>query len=195
MKISEKLTLVQTALNVPKNQTNKFGGYKYRNIDDIFEAVKPLLQTHGLTLLVTDSIELVGDRYYVRATARLTDGETEITNTAYARESLSRKGMDDAQVTGTSSTYARKYALGGLFLLDDNQDVDSMPAPRHEESKKPSMYPKADFDKNFPAWQKLIEKGTHTADEIVDKCVLKGALTPDMIKQLKSVKKVEVQGE
>jgi transposase-like protein len=124
----KRLAAVQAALKVPKNQINKFGGYKFRNAEDIMEAAKPLCITNGLLLNVTDSLEHIGDRYYVRATARVfnVDDRTDYVETsAFARESDSKKGMDDSQVTGAASSYARKYALGGLFALDDNKDPDT----------------------------------------------------------------------
>ena len=122
--------MIQGELKAPKGQYNKFGGYKYRSCEDILEAVKPLLIKYNATLTVTDEIVLIGDRYYIKATARLFDaeGNTEndfITNTAYARESENKKGQDDSQITGTASSYARKYALNGLFLIDDTKDADT----------------------------------------------------------------------
>lgn len=120
--LTKKLAEIQKKLNAPKGQTNDFGGYKYRSCEDILMAVKPLLAE--LVLTVNDEMVLVGDRIYVKATATITDGETSICTSAFARESASRKGMDDAQVTGSTSSYARKYALNGLLLIDDNKDAD-----------------------------------------------------------------------
>ena len=127
MSIYEKLAAVQSALKAPKSQFNKFGNYKYRNCEDIIEAVKPLLKANNLLLILTDDIELIGDRFYVKATATVvdtTDG-TPIYVTAYAREEENKKGMDGSQVTGASSSYARKYALNGMFAIDDNKDSDA----------------------------------------------------------------------
>ena len=118
-----KLNEIQKALRVPKNLFNAFGKYHYRNCEDILEAVKPLLGDSLLTL--SDEIVNVGDRYYVKATASFTDGTTTTIVTAYAREALDKKGMDDAQITGAASSYARKYALNGLFLIDDTKDADN----------------------------------------------------------------------
>ena len=123
--MNEKLLNIQNKLKAPKGQTNKFGGYNYRSCEDIFEAVKPLLKEEGLTLRTTDELVLIGDRYYIKATAILSDGKNEIQNIAYAREEESKKGMDGSQITGASSSYARKYALNGLFLIDDVKDSDS----------------------------------------------------------------------
>lgn len=125
MTIYEKLTKVQEELKAPKNQYNSFGKYKYRSCEDILEALKPILAKYGLFLMISDTMEHIGDRYYIRATCTISDGETHITNCAFAREEESKKGMDGAQVTGTSSSYARKYALNGLFLIDDTKDPDT----------------------------------------------------------------------
>lgn len=125
MTIYEKLTKVQEELKAPKNQYNSFGKYNYRSCENILEALKPILAKHGLFLMISDTMEHIGDRYYIRATCTISDGETHITNCAFAREEESKKGMDGAQVTGTSSSYARKYALNGLFLIDDTKDPDT----------------------------------------------------------------------
>lgn len=118
----KQLNKIQKELKAPKGQRNSFGNYNYRNAEDILEAVKPLLGDAVLT--VNDEIVLIGDRYYVKATARLTDGDESTWVSAFARESLEKKGMDSAQVTGATSSYARKYALNGLFCIDDTKDAD-----------------------------------------------------------------------
>jgi len=129
-----KLTIIQSKLKAPKNQVNKFGGYSYRSCEDILEAVKPLLAETGCHLILKDSIDLIGDRYYVRAEAFLFDGEKLIGMTqAYAREAAEKRGMDPAQQTGSCSSYARKVALSGLLLCDDNKDADCFPPPGKEE--------------------------------------------------------------
>lgn len=138
---TDKLLLIQAALKCPKNQTNSFGGYNYRSCEDILEAVKPLLYETKTTLTVSDNIVEVWGRVYVEATATLKDCETgEIIeqNVAYARESESKKGMDEAQITWASSSYARKYALNGLFLLDDVKDPDATNTHWKEEKKEKS---------------------------------------------------------
>jgi len=125
--VYEKLQHVQSGLKAPKNQYNKFGSYHYRNCEDIQEAAKPLLREVKAALVVGDELVMIGDRYYIRATARFVDcesGET-VENTAYAREEQEKKGMDVSQVTGSTSSYARKYALNGLFCIDDVKDADS----------------------------------------------------------------------
>lgn len=120
----QKVARVQSELNAPKKLKNNFGGYSYRNVESIYEAVKPLLLREGLALFISDEIVESNDRIYVKATATLTDGYGEIQSVGYARETGMKKGMDDAQITGSCSSYARKYALGGLFLIDDNKDID-----------------------------------------------------------------------
>lgn len=121
----ERLSKVQQALKAPKGQRNTFGNYNYRSCEDILEAVKPFLAEHGLTLMLSDGIEHIGDRYYVVAEARLTGGGSSTEVRAYAREEDTRKGMGADQLTGAASSYARKYALNGLFLIDDTADSDT----------------------------------------------------------------------
>lgn len=121
-----KLNQIQADLKAPKNQINKFGGYKYRSCEDILEAVKPFLKESGLILLIKDEIINLGDRYYVKATCTLYDEEGHSLSTeALAREAQTKKGMDESQITGAASSYARKYALNGLFAIDDNKDADT----------------------------------------------------------------------
>lgn len=126
-KIYEKLAVIQAKLKAPKTQENKFGGYKYRKAEDILEAVKPLLAEQGCLLNCTDELLLIGDRYYIRATAVIicVEDGSEIRTTAFAREEQDKKGMDQSQVTGASSSYARKYALNGLLCIDDTADSDT----------------------------------------------------------------------
>ena len=121
----QKLISIQNELKAPKGQFNSFGKYKYRNCEDILEALKPLLLKYGCLLTITDNIQLIGDRYYVMATATLKDETNTISVSASAREEESKKGMDGSQVTGASSSYARKGALNGLFLIDDTKDADN----------------------------------------------------------------------
>jgi len=125
MKLNTKLLEIQNKLKAPKNQRNNFGGYNYRSCEDILEAVKPLLKDRKLVLRLTDDLVNIGDRYYIKATAIITNGLETIENTAYAREEETKKGMDGSQITGAASSYARKYALNGLFLIDDVNDSDS----------------------------------------------------------------------
>lgn len=157
--IYEKLAKIQATLKAPKNQFNSFGKYNYRSCEDILEAVKPLL--NGLVLTVSDEIVLIGDRYYVRATATLTDGKEGITNPAYAREEDNKKGMDASQLTGATSSYARKYALAGLFLLDDNKDSDAT----NEHGKGGKDLP-TDGGKKDPSPPPEEKKGMRTPDDL-----------------------------
>lgn len=138
MNIYEKLIKVQSELKAPKNQRNNFGGYNYRSCEDILEAVKPLLKENKLTLVIKDYVGNVGDRYYITAEATLIDIETgeTIKTQAQARESETKKGMDDSQITGTASSYARKYCLNGLFLIDDTKDADTDEYKKQNESVK-----------------------------------------------------------
>ena len=154
--LHKKLWTVQQTLNAPKNQRNNFGGYNYRSAEDILEAVKPLLQS--ITLTVSDEIVLIGNRYYVKATATLSDGEDEIAATAYARDEESKKGMDASQLTGATSSYARKYALNGLFCIDDARDPDT-----DAYAKQTGQQPRQ--QKNPPKQQPQQQKAPPNPDE------------------------------
>ena len=142
-----KLIAIQSELKAPKGNYNSFGKYKYRSCEDILEAVKPLCLKHECLLTLSDEIVLIGERYYVKATAKITDGENTESATAYARESFDKKGMDESQITGTASSYARKYALNGLLNIDDTKDADT--DQHHEQTsqqtaEKPKFEPKPD---------------------------------------------------
>ena len=125
--MKEKILKIQSELKAPKGQYNSFGKYKYRSCEDILEAVKPILKENKMIMNITDELVYIGERYYIKATAILTDTENgeQFINTAYAREDESKKGMDGSQITGTASSYARKYALNGLFNIDDTKDADT----------------------------------------------------------------------
>ena len=125
--INIKLMNIQQELKAPKGQYNSFGKYAYRSCEDILEAVKPLLKKEKVVLTISDELQYIGNRYYIKATATLIDTESEatISNSAYAREEETKKGMDGSQITGTASSYARKYALNGLFCIDDTKDADT----------------------------------------------------------------------
>lgn len=140
--IAQKLMGIQANLKAPKGQTNKFGGYKYRSAEDIVESVKPLLEKFGSTLMLSDEVVEVGGRVYVKATAKLGDTETDefIETTAYAREAEVKKGMDEAQITGSASSYSRKYALNGLLCIDDTKDPDA--TNDHGKSKPVARKPR-----------------------------------------------------
>ena len=141
-----KLNEIQQALSVPKNQHNTFGNYKYRSCEDIIEAVKTLLG--DATLITSDDLVLIGDRYYIKATAILKHDKDEWTATGYAREAENKKGMDASQITGAASSYARKYALNGLFAIDDTKDADTQ-KPQDSKTESPP-------DNNLYHWQKVI---------------------------------------
>lgn len=142
-----KIIEIQTELVAPKNLTNTFGGYNYRSCESILEAVKPLLKARGLYLIINDEMINIGERYYIKATATLTDGEQTIQTSAFAREAENKKGMDEAQITGACSSYARKYALNGLFCIDDVKDADATnthdktPVPATAKPSTPSVSP------------------------------------------------------
>jgi hypothetical protein len=187
LSLNAKLLAIQTELKAPKGQYNSFGKYKYRSAEDILEAVKPLLAKHKMLLILTDSINVVGDeivndnkilRTYLVATAKLIDIESDdvIAVSAMAREPQTKTGMDASQITGTASSYARKYALNGLFCIDDTKDADT--DEYHEQTKEPEQpqqpqktveeYLKlindcktiGEVDKLFFEWSKIYTKGT-----------------------------------
>ena len=130
--LTQRVGDIQHKLKAPKGQYNSFGKYNYRSCEDILEGVKPLLKEHNLALLIDDEIVQIGERYYVKATAKITDGREFVSATAYAREPDIKKGMDESQITGATSSYARKYALNALLCIDDTKDADTM-----DNSKKP----------------------------------------------------------
>ena len=134
-----ELSIIQSELKAPKGQFNAFGKYKYRSCEDIVEAVKPVLRKYNFALIITDDIVLIGERYYVKATAKISNGTTTYSATAFAREEETRKGMDGSQVTGSASSYARKYALNGLFAIDDTKDADSSEPQKKETLQKETL--------------------------------------------------------
>lgn len=142
--INIKLMNIQQELKAPKGQYNSFGKYAYRSCEDILEAVKPLLKKEKVALTISDELHYIGNRYYIKATATLIDTESEaiISNSAYAREEETKKGMDGSQITGASSSYARKYALNGLFGIDDNKDSDTTNIQSKEEKEDKKASPK-----------------------------------------------------
>ena len=142
--INIKLMNIQQELKAPKGQYNNFGKYAYRSCEDILEAVKPLLKKEKVVLTISDELQYIGNRYYIKATATLIDTESEatISNSAYAREEETKKEMDGSQITGASSSYARKYALNGLFGIDDNKDSDTTNIQSKEEKEDKKASPK-----------------------------------------------------
>lgn len=174
MSIREKLLNIQTELKAPKGQYNSFGGYKYRSCEDILEAVKPLLKDNKCTLRITDDVVQIGERYYIKATAILTDleesdgyREREVQNTAYAREEETKKGQDGSQLTGTASSYARKYALNGLFLIDDTKEADT--DEHKKETGEEEKTEKLATEKQIELLKKIAEEQGKTLDEEVVK--------------------------
>ncbi|EDU6133692.1 ERF family protein [Salmonella enterica subsp. enterica] len=153
-----RLAEIQEHLNAPKNQYNSFGKYKYRSCEDILEGVKPLLK--GLFLSISDEIVLIGDRYYVKATATITDGENSHSASAIAREEENKKGMDAAQVTGATSSYARKYCLNGLFGIDDAKDADT---DEHKQQQNTAPSKRAKSLTSPPAPEQVLKAFTDAA--------------------------------
>ena len=144
--MENKLAEIQAKVKAPKGQFNSFGKYNYRSAEDILESVKQVVNPMGYSITISDTIINVGDRYYIKATATLSNGKETYTTDGYAREEESKKGMDGSQVTGASSSYARKYALNGLFALDDTKDSDATNTHGKEEAKSLQMW-KQEIDK------------------------------------------------
>jgi hypothetical protein len=163
--LNGKIISIQQHLKAPKNQFNSFGKYKYRSCEDILEGVKPLLHDAGLVQTITDEIVNVGNRYYIKATVSVSDGENTVQVTAFAREPESKKGMDESQITGTASSYARKYALNGMWLIDDTKDADTDEHTNQVKKGKPTL-----------------QTGTKKWIEAVDK-VASGKATIDVVKK------------
>lgn len=184
MSLKEKLLTIQAELKAPKGQMNNYGGYKYRSCEDILEAVKPLLKANKCVLTISDEIANIGERYYIRAAATITDaeGDESYTNVAYAREEETKKGMDGSQITGTASSYARKYALNGLFLIDDTKDADT-----DEHAKQTGAEPKKATEKQVEYIKKLSKDiNSITSYYKVDKLEdLTGEQAKAVINQLK----------
>lgn len=188
MNIFEKLLAIQQELKAPKGQYNSFGKYSYRSCEDILEAVKPICAKYNIVLTVSDDLVYMGDRYYIKATARLIDTEfpvgydvstkistvskavidkyNSIENTAYAREEETKKGMDGSQITGTASSYARKYALNGLFCIDDTKDADT-DEYKKQEQKPETKITQTEIDKITELALKYAEIKNGNADELL----------------------------
>jgi hypothetical protein len=165
--IYEKLNYIQVNLKAPKNQYNNFGKYKYRSLEDITDALKGFLEETGTYLILSDTVELIGDRYYVVANATITDGENSVSVKGYAREAQNKKGMDDSQITGAASSYARKYALNGLFAIDDTKDADA--TNKHETEKKNIKQPQKANVYKKPERKVTDEQAKEKLTEIVQK--------------------------
>lgn len=177
----EKLAKIQAELKAPKDLFNKFGNYHYRSAESILEAVKPLLD--GAILTMCDDIVLVGDRYYIKATATFADGDFTLSTTAFAREPNDKKGMDDSQITGTASSYARKYALNALFCIDDAKDADTDEYCEQTKETKPvvkktvaeymalidNCEDEQAINRLFYEWSKVYTKGTPEYNSLSNK--------------------------
>ena len=151
------LAKIQALVKAPKGQFNNFGKYKYRSCEDIVEAIKPVINPLGFALTLSDEVVLIGQRFYIKATATLTDGKETYTATAFAREEEVKKGMDGSQITGASSSYARKYALNGLFAIDDTKDADSTNTGKEElKTASPAI---SDKEKDYLT--ELLENSTY----------------------------------
>lgn len=169
----DSIVSIQSGLKAPKNQRNTFGNYNYRSAEDILEAVKPLLREHSLILSIEDEIVMIGDRYYVKATATISNGSESISTTALAREEEHKKGQDSAQVTGATSSYARKYALNGLLCIDDTKDPDSTnDHGASDSSSSQGAKPAAKAKMKAPAAKKAddVEKDMKEATKALSLC-------------------------
>lgn len=164
MKLHEKLLAIQTKLKAPKGQYNKFGNFNYRSAEDILEAVKPLNAEQGVLLTITDEIKEIGGRVYVVATATVSDGTDTLQASAFAREPENKKGMDESQITGATSSYARKYALNGLYAIDDNKDADT-----YEHKQQQENAPKKQQVQKQQQKQQAKEPTEQELHEIVEK--------------------------
>ena len=182
----KRLAEIQSTLKAPKGQYNSFGKYNYRSCEDILEAVKPLL--NGLVLTVSDEVRNIGERYYIVATAKLTDGEHTISNDAYAREPEDKKGMDASQITGSCSSYARKYALNGLFCIDDTQDADTQDNRKPTESRstpEPSSFVLQQLKKDTRG---NVEHQKSIIEEFTGKTTLRGFSPDEYVKLWSRIK-------
>lgn len=168
MKLHEKLLAIQTKLKAPKGQYNNFGKYSYRSAEDILEAVKPLNAEQGVLLTITDEIKEIGGRVYVVATATVSDGTDTLQVSAFAREPENKKGMDESQITGATSSYARKYALNGLYAIDDNKDADTNEHKQQQENAPKKQQAQKQQQKQQQQEKGFTEQELH---ELVEKYV------------------------
>ena len=203
--IYEKVLEIQASINVPKSQYNKFGNFYYRNTDDILNAIKPFLKNLNLSLFLSDELVEIGSRFYIKSVAKVVDNATkeEITTTAYAREPENKKGMDEMQITGATSSYARKYALNGLFAIDDNKDADyyspqatqtSAKTQKQQQYQRQQQQPKqaqqrAPQTQQNNNWQELKQY----SQQNINNCMNDLKMIYDNIKQLLPVKNMTCQ--
>jgi len=188
------LIKIQSELKVPKNQYNSFGKYKYRNAEDILEAVKPLLARENLLMLISDEPINIGDRIYIMSTVTISNGENKVTTQALAREPLVQKGMNDSQITGSASSYARKYALNGMFCIDDTKDADSInntKEPTPIKSKSTSMEKNEDekewLNPNSENYKKVLAAmiNGYTITQVRDKYKVSKEVTSNLENDIK----------
>ncbi|EHG9471184.1 ERF family protein [Salmonella enterica subsp. enterica serovar Newport] len=156
----QKLINIQSSLNAPKNQYNSFGKYHYRSCEDIMAALKPLLKQEGVLQYITDEVVLIGNRFYVKSTVTLTDGESSISNEAFAREEETKKGADGSQITGSASSYARKYALNGMYNIDDAKDADT---EEHKQQQNAAPAKQTKSSPSSPAPEQVLKAFTDAA--------------------------------
>ncbi|EHI1800503.1 TPA: ERF family protein [Salmonella enterica subsp. enterica] len=156
----QKLINIQSSLNAPKNQYNSFGKYHYRSCEDIMAALKPLLKQEGVLQYITDEVVLIGNRFYVKSTVTLTDGESSISNAAFAREEETKKGADGSQITGSASSYARKYALNGMYNIDDAKDADT---DEHKQQQNTAPEKQTKSLTSSPAPEQVLKAFTDAA--------------------------------
>ncbi|EAM8605889.1 recombinase [Salmonella enterica] len=166
----QKLINIQSSLNAPKNQYNSFGKYHYRSCEDIMAALKPLLKQEGVLQYITDEVVLIGNRFYVKSTVTLTDGESSISNAAFAREEETKKGVDGSQITGSASSYARKYALNGMYNIDDAKDADT---DEHKQQQNAA-----------PAKQTKSSPSSHAPEQVL-KAFTEAAMQKNTVEELK----------
>jgi len=168
MNIYEKINKIQVELKAPKSQRNNFGNYNFRNCEDILEALKPLLLREKIIIQLSDDLVQIGDRFYIKATATLIDVESgeKHSTTAFAREELSKKGMDGSQITGASSSYARKYALNGLLAIDDTKDSDTTNTHNNNDSKNQKK--QVSTEEKRKNGENYIAKNTQKYQEMID---------------------------
>lgn len=188
-----ELNKIQNELKAPKNQYNKFGGYKYRSCEDILEAVKPILAKHGCTLTLNDEVVLIGARYYVKATCTLRDKDEVVTTQAFAREEEVKKGMDASQITGASSSYARKYALNAMFLIDDTKDADTDAYTQQQKKAAPAQ-PKIEAAVAPDIVQGIIARASiaGSKNELIDlykECVIENKWNNEIAAAFSQIKK------
>lgn len=182
----EKLIKIQSELKAPKSNYNGFGKFHYRSCEDILEAVKPLLAKEKCTLTLSDDIVAIADKVYVRATATISDGKEQYSTSAYARESENKKGMDESQMTGTASSYARKYALNGLFLIDDTKDADTNEFQQTKQKAEQKSKKKTETGKE--EWRvkvlKLAKEKGITAIDLAKKYKLNNSTSAERFKEI-----------